>query len=147
MARKQEPESQLSRQTYYMWPLRVVLRAHQGLQCLKQMVTSPRSQLGCPNSLNMGSLIDAHRSQYLWQELLRKELYCKADQGRRQGIKSLFNPAAWVKSKGSREFLTWKLIGQSSISPFQLLRLQEARLSLLKDFSFCNGPWGNICIL
>ena len=69
IARKQEPESQLSRQTYYMWPLRVVLRAHQGLQCLKQMVTSPRSQLGCPNSLNMGSLPNAQRSQYLWQEL------------------------------------------------------------------------------
>ena len=62
-------------------------------------------------ALNMGSLTDVHRSQYLWQELLRKELYCKADQSRRQGIKSLFNPAAWVKSKGSWEFLTWKLIG------------------------------------
>ena len=111
IARKQEPESRLSRQTQSRWPLRVSVENHQGLQCINQMVTSPKSQLGCPNSLNMGSLPNAQRSQYLWQELLRKELYCKADQGRRQGIKSLFNPAAWVKSKGSREFLTWKLIG------------------------------------
>ena len=33
----------------------LVLRAHQGLQCIKQMVTSPKPQQGCPNSRNMGS--------------------------------------------------------------------------------------------
>ena len=73
----------------------------QGLQCLKQIVTSPKSQLGCPNSLNMGSLPDVHRSQYLRQEFLRREIYCKADQCRRQGFKCLFNSAAWVKSNWS----------------------------------------------
>ena len=80
----------------------LLLRAHQGLQCIKQMVTSPKPQQGCPNSRNMGSLPDAQRSPHLWQELQRKELYCKANQCRRQGIKSLFNPGAWVQSKGVR---------------------------------------------
>ena len=55
MASKQEPESQLSRQTQYRWALRVAVEGPQGLQCIKQMVTSPKPQQGCPNSRNMGS--------------------------------------------------------------------------------------------